>query len=275
VALDPAATPVDLANWRLETGMHFAYALAQKALATAILNSVGASNQAALKVAFHPTPLHFLTPLQMVEEMLLKHSALTGPDLQKLRAPLHEPLLAIAHLEKHTTSFQLASTSSRFSHLNAFAVLDSDSDSDSDCDSDLDTNPAYDAFERTAGDRDSAAELIRGGIRSLSLSARSTIGDHHQQSSVEENVHFTGGAEVQGENLVSPNQFEIPIGGGRASLKSGELHQRWSNVPPTSANVNETNSERLADPVQQLPLISLRGKIDIVAEIKTSSRTAR
>lgn len=57
--------------------------------------------------------------------------------------------------------------------------------------------------------------------------------------------------------------------------KSGELHQRWDNVPPTSANVNETNSERLEDPVQQAPLISLRGKIDIEAEIKTSSRTAR
>ncbi len=36
-------------------------------------------------------------------------SALTGPDLQKLRAPLHEPLVAIADLEKHMTSFHLAS----------------------------------------------------------------------------------------------------------------------------------------------------------------------
>ncbi len=45
----------------------------------------------------------------MVTEMFWKHAALTGPDLQKLRAPLHEPLLAIADLEKHMTSFQLAS----------------------------------------------------------------------------------------------------------------------------------------------------------------------
>ena len=88
VALDPAATPVELVNWRLEMDMHFAYTMANKALVTAILDSVGASiNKAALKVAFHPRPLHFLTPIEMVTEMFRKHAALTGPDLQKLRAP--------------------------------------------------------------------------------------------------------------------------------------------------------------------------------------------
>jgi hypothetical protein len=45
----------------------------------------------------------------MVDEMIRKHAALTGPDLQKLRAPLHEPLQAIADLEKHMTAFHLAS----------------------------------------------------------------------------------------------------------------------------------------------------------------------
>jgi hypothetical protein len=45
----------------------------------------------------------------MVDEMLRKHAALTGPDLQKLRAPLHESfLLDIAELERHMTPFQLA-----------------------------------------------------------------------------------------------------------------------------------------------------------------------
>ena len=58
VALDPAATPVEWANWRLEMDMHFAYTMASKALATAILDSVGESNKAVLKVAFHPRPLH-------------------------------------------------------------------------------------------------------------------------------------------------------------------------------------------------------------------------
>jgi hypothetical protein len=91
-ALDPAATAVEMADGRLEMDMHFDYSMASKALATAILDSVGASNQAALKVAFHPKPLHFLTQQEMVDEMLRKHAALTGPDLQKLRAPLHESL---------------------------------------------------------------------------------------------------------------------------------------------------------------------------------------
>ena len=109
VALNPAATPVELVNWRLEMDMHFAYAMANKALATAILDSVGESNKAALKVAYHPRLLHFLTPLEMVTEMFRKHAALTGLDLQKLRAPLQAPLLAIADLEKHMTAFQLAS----------------------------------------------------------------------------------------------------------------------------------------------------------------------
>jgi hypothetical protein len=81
--LDPAATPVELelANWRMEMDIHFAYFMASKALVTAILDSVGASNQAALKVTFQLTPLHFLTPQEMVNEMLRKHAALTGPDL--------------------------------------------------------------------------------------------------------------------------------------------------------------------------------------------------
>jgi hypothetical protein len=54
--------------------MHFDYTMASKALATAKLDSVGASNQAALKVTFHPTPLHFLTLQEMVDEMLRKHA---------------------------------------------------------------------------------------------------------------------------------------------------------------------------------------------------------
>jgi hypothetical protein len=63
-ALDPAATSVELVNWRLEMNMHFAYAMANKALATAILDSVGEFNKAALKVAFHPRLLHFLIQLK-------------------------------------------------------------------------------------------------------------------------------------------------------------------------------------------------------------------
>ncbi len=84
--------------------------MANKALATTILGSVGESNKAALKVAYHPRLLHFLTLLEMVTEIFRKHAALNGPDLQKLWAPLQVPLLAIADLEKHMTAYQLAST---------------------------------------------------------------------------------------------------------------------------------------------------------------------
>ncbi len=61
--LDPAATAVELANSRIEMDMHFAYTMANKALATAILDCVGESNTAALKGAFHSRPLHFVTPI--------------------------------------------------------------------------------------------------------------------------------------------------------------------------------------------------------------------
>jgi hypothetical protein len=74
-----------------------------------VLLSLYVVNQASLKVEFHPTPLHFLTPRQIVASMYQKHAALTGPDLQKLSAPIQEPLLAIADLEKHMTAFMLAS----------------------------------------------------------------------------------------------------------------------------------------------------------------------
>jgi hypothetical protein len=63
---------VELANWRLEMDMHFAYTMVDKALATAILDSVGASNKAALKVAFNSKPPYFLTPQEMFDEMFRK-----------------------------------------------------------------------------------------------------------------------------------------------------------------------------------------------------------
>ncbi len=78
---------MELANWRLEMDIHFAYTMAQNELALALLDSVGAANKASLKVEFHPMPLHFLTPSQIVASMFLKHAALTGPELKALRAP--------------------------------------------------------------------------------------------------------------------------------------------------------------------------------------------
>jgi hypothetical protein len=109
-AFDPAATTVELAipAPREEHALCIHH-LTQNALALVLLDSVGAANKVSFKVEFHPTPLHFMTPRQIVASIYLKHAGLTGPDMQKLRAPLHEPLLAIADLEKHMTAFMLAS----------------------------------------------------------------------------------------------------------------------------------------------------------------------
>ena len=55
--------------------------------------------------------------------------------------------------------------------------------------------------DKQAVDRDFAAELIRGGSNSLSLSARNALGDHDRQSSVhvdEENVEMKLSAHILG-----------------------------------------------------------------------------
>jgi hypothetical protein len=109
VALAPTATAVELANWKLEMDMHFAYTLAQNTLSLALMASVGPVNKTLLKVEYTPTPLHFLTPRQIIDCMFKKHASLTGPDLKKLRAPLFEPLQAVAELEAHMGKFVLAS----------------------------------------------------------------------------------------------------------------------------------------------------------------------
>ncbi len=108
-ALDLATTAVELSSWKLEMDMHFAYTLAQNALSLALPDSVGPVNKTLLKVEYTPTPLHFLTPRQIVDCMFKQHAVLTGPDLKKLRAPRFEPLQAVADLEPHMGKFVLAS----------------------------------------------------------------------------------------------------------------------------------------------------------------------
>ncbi len=89
--------------------MHFAYTLAQITLSDALLASVVPINKTLLKVEFHPTPLHFLTPRQIVDCMFKTHASLTGPDLKKLRfRSLSEPLKAVAQLELYMSHFMLA-----------------------------------------------------------------------------------------------------------------------------------------------------------------------
>jgi hypothetical protein len=74
VALDPAATAVELANWKLEMDMHFAYTLAQNTHTLALMSSVGPVNKTLLKVEYTPNPLHFLTLRQIIDCMFKKHA---------------------------------------------------------------------------------------------------------------------------------------------------------------------------------------------------------
>jgi hypothetical protein len=60
VALDPTATAVELANWRLEMQMNFAYTTAQSALATAILDSVGQPGRAQSGAPSHAFTFSFV-----------------------------------------------------------------------------------------------------------------------------------------------------------------------------------------------------------------------
>ncbi len=88
---------------------HHAYTTASSTLNVALLASVGVDNTVSLKASYNPTPLYALTPFQIVEAMFTKHGTLTGEDLARLRAPLQEPLTAVADLERHMDKFSLAS----------------------------------------------------------------------------------------------------------------------------------------------------------------------
>jgi hypothetical protein len=57
VSLDPAATAVELANWKLEMDMYFAYTLAQNRLSLALMASgCGTGKQDSLKSRVYPYP---------------------------------------------------------------------------------------------------------------------------------------------------------------------------------------------------------------------------
>jgi hypothetical protein len=86
-----------------------AYAAATSTLAQALLTSIGPDNKVSLEATFDPDPLYLLTPRQIVDTMFAEHGMTNPQDLAVLRAPLHEPLLALANLERHMNLFLLAS----------------------------------------------------------------------------------------------------------------------------------------------------------------------
>jgi hypothetical protein len=66
-------------------------------------------NKVSLEATFDPDPLYSLTPRQIVDAMFAEHGMANPQDLAVLRAPLHEPLPALANLERHMNTFLLAS----------------------------------------------------------------------------------------------------------------------------------------------------------------------
>ncbi len=104
---DAAAAVTVVVNWDLDK--HYAYTTAISTLNLALLASVGPDNKTLLKALFLPAPLYFLTPMQIAEAMLQEYGETTGTDLQRLRAPLQEPLTSLADLKRHMNKCMLAS----------------------------------------------------------------------------------------------------------------------------------------------------------------------
>jgi hypothetical protein len=78
-------------------------------LNVALLASIGPDNKVLLQAVYNPTPIYALAPFQIVEAVFQEHGFLAGADLGRLRAPLQEPLPALADLERHMNKFMLAS----------------------------------------------------------------------------------------------------------------------------------------------------------------------
>jgi hypothetical protein len=78
-------------------------------MAQALLVSIGPDNKVSLEERFDSDPLYSLTPRQIVDAMFAEHGMTNPQDLAVLRAPLHEPLPALANLERHMNTFLLAS----------------------------------------------------------------------------------------------------------------------------------------------------------------------
>ncbi len=103
------ATAAAVSLYREELARNHAYVAATSAVVQALLTSIGPDNKTFLEAQFDPDPLYSLTPRQIVDAMMTEHGTTSADDLKKLRAPLHEPLKALADLERHMNAFLLAS----------------------------------------------------------------------------------------------------------------------------------------------------------------------
>jgi hypothetical protein len=107
----PAATASHgvFSLYRDALARNHAYAAASSTMAQALLASIGPDSKVSLEATFDPDPLYSLTPRQIADAMFPEHGMTNPQDLAVLRAPLHEPLPALANLERHMNTFLLAS----------------------------------------------------------------------------------------------------------------------------------------------------------------------
>jgi hypothetical protein len=73
------------------------------------LASIGPDNKVLLQTVYNAIPMYVLAPFQIVDAMFQEHRVLADADLGRLPAPLQEPLLTLADLERHMNKFILAS----------------------------------------------------------------------------------------------------------------------------------------------------------------------
>jgi hypothetical protein len=105
----PNAAAAVLSVYREEWARNHAFVAATSTMAQALLTSIGPDNKTFLEAQFDPDPLYSLNPRQIVDAMTTEHGTTSAEDIKKLRAPLYEPLKALADLERHMNAFLLAS----------------------------------------------------------------------------------------------------------------------------------------------------------------------
>jgi hypothetical protein len=90
---------------RMAATKHSDFSFAGSSLTTALLASLGEANEHSLRTTCPNLAPYMLTPRQIVDTMLAKHSVATGDDVSKLLTPLSNPLMSLSELTKHMSTF--------------------------------------------------------------------------------------------------------------------------------------------------------------------------
>jgi hypothetical protein len=99
------ATAAVVSIYRQELQRNNDYAMAESALLTVLLASIGDTNTDLLATAFPGVRPYALTSRQVVDLMIRKHGIATSDDITKLREPLSLALMSLSDLESHMANF--------------------------------------------------------------------------------------------------------------------------------------------------------------------------